>query len=189
MIDTPKNVDKYVKYLESFIDPEECHKHLQLVAVLRNTEFYSPNEYDEARGADGLDLRERFYEDFPNLTDEDGTFEGYPTVFEVMVAMAIRCEEDIMYDVRFGDRTAKWFWMMIDNLGLSFLDNKIWTPESENYIKVVIEKCLDRRYGENGIGSFWPRPRNNILDWTNLPIWFQLQYYMNYLDSGVYDDD
>ena len=40
------------------------------------------------------------------------------SVLEMMIALSMRCEEQIMDDPDIGNRTGQWFWDMIDNLGL-----------------------------------------------------------------------
>lgn len=41
------------------------------------------------------------------------------SVLEVMIALALRMEEETMASSEFGDRTNQWFWYMIVSLGLS----------------------------------------------------------------------
>ena len=62
------------------------------------------------RMLDGFCLRQRYYG--PIALEEC-------SVLEMMVALAKRIDDDILYDYEIGTQTEKWFWMMIDSLGLS----------------------------------------------------------------------
>ena len=45
------------------------------------------------------------------------------SVLEMLIALAIRINDEIMWNPDYGDKTAAWFWEMIDNLGLGNLDD------------------------------------------------------------------
>ena len=86
---------------------------------------------DVNRAADGLNLRERL-----------GFQSGNPcSIFEMMVALAVRCEEHIMTNDEIGDRTPLWFWGMIENLGLREMTDDIF---DERLVDEVVERFLAR---------------------------------------------
>ena len=126
---------------------------------------------DENRELDGLYLRFRF-------ADENSYYiDGDCSVLEMMVALSLKCEEQIMSDDDIGNRTGRWFWEMIDNLGLESMydDNfdKIYADE-------VIYRFLNRKYEPNGDGGLF-RVNNRIEDMRKVEIWYQMCWYLDTL--------
>lgn len=94
---------------------------------------------------------------------------------EVMISIATEAEEKIMRDSSFGDRTSTWFWIMIDNLGLSrFTDEHFDTYEVEE----ILNKFVNRKYHKNGRGSiaFTKKSKKNF---RKLDIWQQFNIYLS----------
>ena len=92
-----------------------------------------------------------------------------------MIALAIRCEENIMDDTSYGDRTAQWFWGMITSLGLGDqTDSRI----DYIYVDDVIKRFLDRDYEPNGKGGLFTI-KNCRQDLRKVEIWYQLCWYLD----------
>lgn len=150
----------------------------KLFAYLHNTEFRYLISRDENRAEDGIDLRYRFASFNDNRNSYDRIvkcLDGPCSVLEMMIALAIRCEETIMDDPSLGDRTSQWFWGMIVNLGLgSMTDDRYdkWKVES------VINKLLDRQYDSDGKGGLF-RIKNCNRDMRTAEIWYQLCWYLD----------
>ena len=93
------------EYYEWLIEPivndvdSEDISYRKLLACLHETTFTYTIPRDENRAHDGIDLRRRFV--LSENYDEDYTdyLRGPCSVLEMMIALAIRCEENIM-DVR-----------------------------------------------------------------------------------------
>lgn len=135
-------------------------------------DFYIRNDVNRAR--DGVDLRYRF----AMLKDDESIMDILDrpcSVLEMMVALAIRCEETIMDDPRYGNRTGQWFWNMLTNLGIGFM-----TDEKFNR-KLAIEKIyifLERRYDPDGKGGlFYIKECKE--DLRDVEIWTQLCWYLD----------
>lgn len=129
---------------------------------------------DENRAEDGIDLRYRWaimngYDDVPQELD------GPCSVLEMMVALAIRCEESLMDDPSIGDRTKYWFWLMINNLGLGGMTNDIYDPD---LVDGILYRFLNRDYDRDGNGGLF-RIRDCKYDLRNVEIWCQLNWYIN----------
>ena len=90
----------------------------QLFEFLHEVEFTYFVPHDENRAGDGRALRYKYCVTH-NCEDLEDCLDGPCSVLEMMVALAIRCEERIMSDPTKGDRTAQWFWGMMTSLGLS----------------------------------------------------------------------
>lgn len=143
----------------------------KLLAHLHKTEFTYLLSMDRNRAEDGLDLRYRF-----SLTHSRRDIPDGPcSVLEMMVALAIRCEENIMDDPEMGDRTGQWFWGMITNLGLGSMTDHRY---DRRYVESVVEQFLDRDYYPDGEGGLFTI-RNCDCDLRNVEIWHQLCWYLD----------
>ena len=119
---------------------------------------------------DGVDLRIRY----EMITDEHVSRNKPCSILEMMIALAIRCEETIMDNPSYGDRTAQWFWGMIRTLGLySMTDDRFDTE----YVDKVVERFLSREYAPNGEGGLFKIP-NCKYDLRRIEIWYQLCWYL-----------
>lgn len=150
--------------------------YIQLLSQLHAIEFTCVISMDENRARDGIDLRYRFAYEHSGYNNAESYLTGPCSVLEMMVALAIRCEETIMDDPNEGDRTGKWFWDMIINLGLgSMRDGRNY---DEYYVEEVIDIFLNREYGPNGEGGLFT-VEDCYYDMRDLEIWTQLSYYLN----------
>ena len=97
------------------------------------------------------------------------------SILEMMLALAIRCEETIMTDDRYGDRTGEWFWNMIVSLGLGTMNDSRY---DRKYINIIIEKFNNRDYKPNGEGGLFTI-KNIKKDMRNIEIWYQMCWYLD----------
>lgn len=147
----------------------------RLLLYLHKTDFRWIIPKDENRAEDGYDLRYRFAYDFAGIEKADEYLEGPCSVLEMMVALAVRCEEDIMDDAHKGDRTSEWFWIMVKSLGLgSMMDHKF----DDEYVEEVIETFLDREYSPDGRGGLFTI-KDCEEDLRDVEIWMQLCWYLD----------
>ena len=142
---------------------------------LHKTEFIWIIPKDENRAHDGIDMRYRFalekgYNDYIVKY-----LKGPCSILEMMLALATRCEENIMDDPNIGDRTGQWFWGMINNLGLGdMIDNRF----DEFYVEETIDIFLNREYQSNGKGGLFTI-KNCDYDLREVEIWYQLCWYLD----------
>lgn len=130
---------------------------------------------DENRAADGEGMRYRFAYDYPGIENADEYLDGPCSVLEMMVALAVRCEESIMDDPEVGNRTGQWFWGMVVNLGLgSMTDDRF----DIRYVDDVIQTFLDRDYRPDGKGGLFT-VRHCDKDLRDIEIWIQMLWYIN----------
>lgn len=166
--------DAYFEAWYQFVCGERFSEEIsyrKLLTKLHNTEFtyFVPN--DDNRADDGIQLRRKFAG-----SDEEvlGYLDGPCSVFEMMVALAIRCETTIMDDPKVGDRTGQWFWGMIRNLGLSTMYDDNY---DEEIVEKVIERLLKREYEADGAGGLFT-VRNCDHDLRKMEIWAQMNWYL-----------
>ena len=177
-------VNDYFEWLYDLVSRDLHHEKVsyrKLLMQLHDTEFVWILPMDENRAKDGLDLRYRFsisqgYEGEYLSSYIDGPC----SVLEMMTALAIRCEENIMDDTRYGDRTTQWFWGMINNLGLG----SMWGNNyDKDYVDQVLQTFLNRDYAPNGKGGLFTI-RNCDRDLRDVEIWYQLNWYLNSILGG-----
>lgn len=170
----------YFDWMYQLVCDERYSKSLsyrKLLTFLRDTEFTFVIEMDGNRAEDGTDLRYRFgYE--RNL--ERAVIERYLddrpcSVLEMMIALAIRCEERIMSDSDAGNRTGQWFWNMLVNLGLGSMSDRKFDPEKAERI---ISRFLNRQYEADGRGGLFT-VRNSRFDLRSAEIWYQAMWYLD----------
>ena len=150
----------------------------KLLIYLHDTEFTYLIPRDENRAKDGINLRYRFclacgYDDSYGIIMN--ILKGPCSVLEMMVALSIRCEEEIMDDPDLGDRTSQWFWRMIVSLGLgSMVDERF----DISMVHDVVERFLNREYEPNGKGGLFTI-RHCEYDLRDVEIWYQLCWYLD----------
>lgn len=147
----------------------------KLLMRLHSIEFRYSIPNDKNRAAGGVDLRYRFACYYPGIENADDYLDGPCSVLEMMVALCVRCEEDIMDDPSIGDRTGQWFWGMIVNLGLGSMTDARY---DRRYVEEVIERFLDRDYAPDGKGGLFTI-RNCEHDLRDVEIWIQMLWYLD----------
>ena len=172
--------NEYFNWLCGLISEKRRSKEIsyrKLLAYLHNTEFIYSIPRDGSRAADGLNLRYRFTYDYTSGDPDDINLylNGPCSVLEMMVALAIRCEEQIMDDPVIGNRTGQWFWGMIVNLGLgSMTDNRF----IKSRVEEIVYRFLNREYEPNGKGGLFT-VKNAWDDMRDVEIWYQLCWYLD----------
>lgn len=173
--------DEYFKWLCDIVyteKPEEYSEiaYTKLLSYLHNVRFTYSMQMDEAREQNGIRLRDRYvYLTYGNFDIPEELQHNYCSVLEMMVALAIKCEEDIMNNTAYGDRTKHWFWVMISNLGLRLLTD---TNFDESYVEFVIKRFLNREYSPDGRGGLFAI-RNCKHDLRKVDIWTQMCWYID----------
>lgn len=150
----------------------------KLLMQLHNTEFRYLLPMDQNRADEGINLRYRFALDNGYRDSSDtimDLLDGPCTVLEMIVALAIYCEEHIMDDTSFGDRTGQWFWDMISNLGLGSMTDRRY---DRRYVEDVLERFMDREYEPDGKGGLFTI-RHCHRDVRDMEIFHQLCWYLN----------
>lgn len=149
----------------------------ELLSFLHSRDFTYTLPMDGNRESDGMNLRYRFGDEcsYP-YTEIASVLDHCPcSVLEMMVALSIRCEEQIMSDPDMGDRTGVWFWGMVQSLGLYEMTDKRFDAVIACQ---AVEKFLIRDYPPNGRGGLFTVicPRT---DMSSIEIWYQMMCYLN----------
>ena len=154
----------------AFPDGVQRSEYYDALRKLYDVEFRWSMTMDRNRAKDGEQLRVIFEDEVGEPCDKFGPC----SVLEMMVALAIRCESQIMYDPDEGDQTHIWFWEMFNNLGFSSFDNEFY---DEREMRIILRRFLDRDYDPDGYGGpFYIQ--NFDGDMRKIEIWYQLSYYL-----------
>lgn len=150
----------------------------KLLIHLHNTQFYYSIPKDEDRANAGMDLRWRFVCEKNYRVETLDELKGPCSVLEMMIALAIYCEEHVMDNPMYGDRTGQWFWGMVTTLGLGSMSDDRF---DKRYVDDVVICFLDRKYDPDGKGGLF-RIRNCECDLRKVEIFHQLCWYLNSID-------
>lgn len=183
-------LDIYFSWLCAVIAPNHdvvyLSEYSQLLNTLNSIEFKADNNMDDNRRIDGLDLRLRFFEE-QNLQQYADVMNNIPcSLLEMMVALALKCEETIMVDNTKGDRTYVWFNEMIISLQLNGQTNSSF---DYNYVIERITILYNKNYDYYGHGSLFTALRTDQ-DMRTLSIWYQMnQFLLEYDDGNIQNYD
>lgn len=152
----------------------------ELLHILHERDFMWSIRNDENRAEEGIGLRSRFASSIGYDQNKIYVVMSWScSILEMMVALAIRCEENIMTDPRYGDRTTQWFWGMVRSLGLMCMHNEYFDKDKTNHILNIF---LDRQYEPTGEGGLFTI-KNTMSDLRDVEIWYQLLWYLDKLDG------
>lgn len=180
------------------MSPFQIHNGLEyfdLFETLFNIPFHWPESIpnDENRAIEGLQLRQLFvenggfYNDVENIPASGERLVHSPcSTLEMMIALAKKIEENIMYNPEEGDRTSLWFWDMIRNLwksidhytDISVLSDGCFNENDRDSIIHTVNNWYDRLVSSDGIGSPFPLQKQDQKQDLQ-EIWYQMLNYYN----------
>ena len=158
------------------------HRYKCLCALMHGTDFYYLIPMDENRYSDGISLRYRYgYDcDIPSSQIASELDNRPCSVLEMMAALALRMEEDVMADSS-GDKTSMWFMQMLTSLGLSSMTDDRFDEDEAN---IILENFLERDYCPNGKGGLFTIYNKPDKDLRNVEIWYQAMWHLNNILKG-----
>lgn len=163
----------YFKWLVNMVDDVEKSKYLYIYKLLFDKEFNVIVPMDENRSKDGTNLRIKFIE---HLGGNRPQGEIVPTgpcrILEMLAAFSKSIEAQVR-DAKKGDREKEWIKIMIENLGLSKYEDKVFYKLAEfDKINKIIDDFNDRNYDKSGFGGLFPLndPKE---DQRKVELWYQ----------------
>lgn len=141
-------LEDYFQWLIGLLGDDDLRLNYQkLLRKLFNTEFRWTISFDSNRAGDGLYLREIFAKDHKI----NFYYEAPCSVLEMMIALAMRCE-DLIYDPDILDSVYTTFMDMLYNLELDSMDDNNYY---EDVVDGILTRFLDREYDFNGNGGLF----------------------------------
>ena len=169
----------YFAWMYDMVCSNISESYTKLFDYLNQTQFVAIIPMDTNRAEDGRNLRYTFaYENgIPSHLITE-TFDGLPcSVLEMMVALAKRCEDNIMANTHYGDRTGLWFWTMIETLGLRDMTDDNFNPSKVSH---AMYRLLNRTYSPDGSGGLF-KIHDRTKDMRQIEIWYQMNFYLDEL--------
>lgn len=170
--------NEYFNWLTSHLNSPEynlCDYSL-LLSALYDEPFEVKLKLDWNRHADGIEMRHNFARELGlSSVTIDMAVGTTCSVLEMMIALALRCENDIMGNWDIGDRTNVWFWQMIQSLGLIGMTDDTF---DSLIFKRVMTIFINRRYESNGAGGLFTI-MNPTKDMRSVEIWYQMAAHLN----------
>ena len=97
----------------------------------------------------------------------------------MMIALAKRCETEIMEDMDIGRRVGRWFKVMIRSLGVNYEKDDIF---DEKFVDFIISGLIAREYEPNGDGGLF-FVSNTDVDMRRMEIWYQMHTYLRSIET------
>lgn len=172
--------NEYFEWMYQLVCDDQYHRRLsyrKLLNHLHTVEFIYIIGMDGNRAEDGTDLRYRFGYEHPYEGPIIATYldDRSCSVLEMLIALAMRCEEHIMDDPDIGNRTGQWFWSMITNLGLGSMNDAKF---DKTYVNGVVSRFLNREYKRNGEGGLFTVDQCKH-DLRTAEIWYQMCWHLD----------
>lgn len=157
--------------------PNQVLTYYSLFDYLSNVEFTAIIPMDWNRAEDGRNLRYIFaYEmGIPSSVITEAFGDTPCSVLEMMVALANRCENSIMSNTNYGDRTWLWFWNMVYTLGLGNMDDGNFSSLTASH---AMYRLLNRTYEPDGTGGLF-KIHDRSKDMRQIEIWYQMNFYLD----------
>lgn len=153
-------------------------RYSKVLMLLMDTPFHWTIPKDENRARDGLELRDIYTEE-----TGEGCRHGGPCSFlEMLVALAIRCNDELMYDPEDPKRADRWFWLIFQRLGMDVFEDKNFQKQTPNEILAILDGFVDKNV--KMCPFLFPKPPHNF---EKMEIWYQLNHYITWRFWGVFD--
>lgn len=139
----------------------EYNCYSKLIDILFHTDFEYVIPMDENREIDGLQLRKEWADEVGAVGD---LFDGKPcSVLEMLTALSIRVEEDVM-----GDPGLMIFWRFLWNIGLQWADDEALSHSSEvREVGNVLEEWME---GSRSVTEYYNDGREiweQVMNWLS----------------------
>lgn len=176
---------EYLDWLYDIVCDDRYSNNLgyrKLFAYLYDTEFTYSVPMDSNRYEDGINLRYRFGQErdidprmIASYLDNSAC-----SVLEMMIALALRCEDTIMDNPDIGNRVGQWFWEMIVNLGLGRMTDSNFDIDYAEHVMYIF---LNRQYDKDGTGGLFKIHDPNR-DMRTAEIWYQMCWHLSEVLEG-----
>lgn len=166
--------DDYLEWLIWRCGLEKEQRFNRLFEILHNINFVFYMGRDENREIDGFDLREKYEIPDVYLDFEEDFINRECSVMEMLVALSIRVDSDIIGDPG-EENPSEFFIKMLENLGLDRFEGERFKRVDVCYI---VDRWLRRGFDHNGYGSPFPVKMDHR-DQRKLEIWDQVNSYIN----------
>lgn len=164
--------DRYFTWLCAKVARDLGPAPISFLRKLHSTEYTWIISGDRNRAAEGVELRENFFN--AAFIKRDSEFLRHPcSLLEFFIAFAERAA------FQTPESSYTWFWEIMTNLNLEI---RVVCLENEAVIDEILYNFLWRQYDYSGHGGMFPL-RNPRRDQRRVEIWFQFGDYLE--DQGL----
>ena len=160
--------EMYFKWLyhkvASVDNPSPYLTYWTLFRDLHSTEYIWLMSGDDNRAEDGLELRREFLRE-AHLDQDPSWLSVGCSVFEMLIAFSRRAAFATT-----GCSARDWFWIFLDNLKLSSLNDSQENITEKSY--PILDCLIWRMYNEFGYGGMFPL-KNPTRNQRSVEIWYQ----------------
>jgi len=168
---------KYFKAICQIVyDDRFGNSYRSLFEYLYSKPFWWDSDFmpmDRNRALDGIDLRERY-------GCSNDILQEPCSVLEMLIALAIRIEDQFMTNYDEGNRTSQWFWIMLTNLGLNGMDDDHF---DEYEADRIIDRFLNREYEADGSEGGIFVLEKPFRDLRDVELWIQANWFIGEYDG------
>lgn len=165
--------ENYRGWLESFTIDETMSrtrrpKYSMMLAKLWTIPYRGLVGNDRDREEECMELRNRYASTTGNSVPN-----GQPRVLEMLIALSMRMF-DVMQDTGVYNSVSRWFWEIVDNIGIGDLDDDFYVGRGgDEVISATVREILlgSGRKGQKGGWFYLP-------DWQDTEIWYQMNEYL-----------
>ena len=143
-----------------------------LIRDLHSTEFIWLISGDDNRAEDGIDIRKEFL--IASFLPKNTSWSHIAcSVLEMLIGLSRRAEHVSDFSSR------EWFWIFLENLGLSDLNDTKSNITDE--VNQVLDIFIWRTYDYNGHGGLFPL-NNPSKDQRKVELWYQFSEYISEIE-------
>lgn len=149
-----------------------------LTKALYDKEFMPGNiPHDDNRAEDGLYLREEFLVETRQMNNSFMN-RNKCSFLEMLIALSRHMEFQLSSSDDYKDRTSRYFWELIKNLGLIIYDDDHFIElGGDSAVDKKIKNINYRQYFTDGEGGLFPL-RHSQEDQRYVEIWYQMMAYI-----------
>lgn len=169
-------MNRYLNFLTNIVGKQRQYS--QLIQQLHRIEFYSLVPNDDNRAADGEELRVKFIDEAGGPQGSSSLPGGPCTMLEMLIGLAYRLEFELLGG-RYERTAGEWFWVLIDNLGLTHCDDDLYSDGQHinRMVEIAIRAVLERGYEPDGNRGLFPLKRPEK-DQRRVEIWYQMSSWV-----------
>jgi len=170
--------DEYFTWLCRKVGISRDHLSYNLLVEALHSCYFTPERtgMDMNRAYDGLHLRAEFVQKYGPKGSSDSR--GACTMLEMMIGLAKRMAF-LMENEEKPKRISEFFWKLVDNLGLSKLnDFNFETFHGKKAVEKATAHVLNRDYMPNGQGGLFP-VKHASSDFRKMEIWYQMHMWLS----------
>lgn len=146
--------------------------YFKLAQQLYEKEFvwFIPN--DDNRNAEGMELRKAFLRETGSAYPSHEWMNMSSSMFELLIGISHRLSF-------IDDRPPHvWFWELIDNLELTYANDDVYDPGTEEDVEETLDRVIWRLYDEDGSGGLFPL-QHAFENQRKVELWYQMSAYIN----------